>query len=355
MKKKVVILSAFVTPFRSGAEACAEEVAARLRDEFEITIVTARLRKDLPHLDTLASGVRVWRVGRGSPVDKWLYPVLAARAARALKPDLIHAVLESFAGLGLVLCRWFVPGAKRLLTCQSTNTSLLVGTMHRAAHRVTAISRVLVERARRFGKNAVHIPNGILLKDLRAATERHPKIDDRILYCGRLEPMKGVDTLLDAFASFAESRPTAHLVIVGDGSLRRSLEGRYPAFVQEGRIAFRGYLPPQRIAAEFASAPVFCGLSRSEALGNVFLEAQAAGCAVVATHVGGIPDIVTDGVTGLLIHPNDVQAAATALQELLTDDALRTRLAEEGRKNAEAYDWDAVARRYAGVYAECLG
>jgi glycosyltransferase involved in cell wall biosynthesis len=226
--------------------------------------------------------------------------------------------------------------------------------MHRSAHRITVISRVLLERAKRFGKDAVLIPNGILLQDLKAASASHPKIDGRILFAGRLEQMKGVETLLDAFASLAEKHPAAHLVIVGDGSLRPTLEARQPALMTQGRIAFRGYLPPQRIAAEFAQAAIFCGLSRSEALGNVFLEAQAAGCAVVATTVGGIPDIVTDGHTGLLVPPDDVSAAAAAVDRLLSDDDLRMQLGGEGRKNAEAYDWESIAKRYGEVYGEEL-
>ncbi len=198
--KKIVLLSAFVTPFRSGAEACAEEVSARLKDDFDITIVTARLRKDLPHIDHLASGVRVWRVGIGRPIDKWLYPFLAPRAVRALKPDIVHAVLETFAGMAMVFCQFVYPHAHRILTCQSTNTTVLVDLMHRHAQTVTAISNVLVRRAKKFGKEAILIPNGIDESLIDAAQKKYVKIDQRILFVGRLERMKGVDVLLDAFA-----------------------------------------------------------------------------------------------------------------------------------------------------------
>jgi len=350
MPQRVVILSAFVTPMRSGAEACAEEVAARLQGEYEVIIVAARMKPDLPYIEKLPTGVRIWRVGLGNKFDKWLYPFLAPRIVRALKPDILHAVLESFAGLALMRCRR--KGMRRILTCQSTNTSFLVGAMHHSADTVTAISSVLIERAKRFGKTAVHIPNGIDLSLINTARTKHPKIDGRILFVGRLESMKGVDTVIAAFAALAPSYPEAHLVIAGDGSLRRTLEAQEPALMKEGRISFRGYLPVQRIADEFAQASIFCGLSRSEALGNVFLEAQAAVCAVVATHIGGIPDIVQDGKTGLLIKPDGVAAAASALETLLTDDALRARLAEAGEKNAQDYGWDSIARRYAAVYEQ---
>lgn len=345
--RRIVILSAFVTPFRSGAEACSEEVSARLKDEFVITIVAARLRRDLPYLDHLESGVKVWRVGLGYKVDKWLFPFLAPFAVRALKPDIIHAVLESYAGLAMVFCKRLVPSAHRILTCQSTNTSFLVGLMHRSADTVTAISSVLIERAKKFGKDAVLIPNGIRLDLINHALNHRPKIDDRILFVGRLEPMKGVDTLLKAFANLPAP---ANLRIVGDGSERSRLEKLAHELKMTDRVTFAGRVSPLHVADEFAQASIFCGLSRSEALGNVFLEAQAAGCAVVATNVGGIPDIVKDGETGLLVSPDDVEAATNALRQLLEDEVLRTKLAEKGQKHAQTYDWSLISQRYKEIY-----
>jgi colanic acid/amylovoran biosynthesis glycosyltransferase len=316
--------------------------------------VTARLRKDLPREDRLPSGVKLVRVGFGSSFDKWLFPILGARAAARLKPQIIHAVLESFAGMALVLCRRFAPASKRILTCQSTNTSLLLGSMHRTAHAVTCISSPLIERANAFGRNdAVLIPNGLHADAFRKAREVMKKVPGRILFVGRLEPMKGVDTLLEAFALLG-SDSTAQLRIVGDGSLRPGLEAMAKAFDVMHRATFLGRIAPEHIAEEYAAAEIFCGLSRSEALGNVFLEAQAAGCAVIGTNVGGIPDIVKDGETGLLVQPDDPEAAAAALERLLSDASLREHLSKAGIANAEAYDWQGIARKYAEVYREIL-
>lgn len=344
---KVVLYSAFVSPLRSGAEACAEEVAARLQDRYDITIVAARMRKDLPVDDRLPTGVKVKRVGFGSPIDKWLYPILAPSAAAALKPDVLHAVLESFAGLALIFSRNLLPRTPRILTCQSTNTQTLLKPMHRAANRITAISSVLVERARKFGYAATLIPNGIRSKELlEASVERVP---ERILFAGRLEPMKGVDDLIEAFGYVREKHPHATLRIVGDGSERARLEKL--AAGKQG-IVFVGKVAHDRIVHEYASADIFCGLSRSEAFGNVFIEAQAAGCAVVATDTGGIPDIVHDNETGLLAPVGDPVAAAAAIGRLLDDTALRDRLVEQGRGNAAKYDWNGISEQYAAVYEE---
>lgn len=379
MPRRIVILSAFVTPFRSGAEACVEEVSSRLQDDFDIAIVTARLRRDLPYLDHLSSGVKVWRVGFGYTFDKWLFPFLAPFAVRALKPDLIHAVLESYAGLAMMISKRLLPHIQHILTCQSTNTTFLVRAMHKSADVVTVISSVLLERAAQCKKEAVLIPNGISLDRINHALSHRPKIDGRILFVGRLEKMKGVDTLLTAFAKLREREDTSHekneegfeirnsksetqnsrlstchLRIVGDGSQRTHLEQLAHDLKITDRVTFVGRVSSEKVADEFAQASIFCGLSRSEALGNVFLEAQAAGCGVIATNIGGIPDIVKNGETGMLISPDDVDAAVDAIQRLLSDDVLRQTLAQNGQKNAQNYDWQEIAMKYKEIYNKNL-
>ena len=199
MKPKLIVLSAFLSPFRSGAEAMVEEVFPRLSDRFDVTIITCRMRRGLGL--GLGKEVKVLRVGFGFSFDKYLFPLLAPLKAWTLQPAIIHAVLESYAGAALILCKVLMPRTKRVLTLQSTNTSFLLGPMHRSATVVTAISRALIDRAKRFGQEDVTlIPNGIDFKSIREACHKYPKIPGRILFVGRLERMKGVDILLSAFA-----------------------------------------------------------------------------------------------------------------------------------------------------------
>jgi len=378
MKPRIVLLSAFLTPLRSGAEACVEEVPLQLADEYDFTIITAKMRCDLPRNDTLKGTIPVVRVGFGFPparllrclgfgeqvalrwaggFDKWLFPFLAPLAARRLKPDIVHAVLETFAGLALHFCKWIVPGAKRILTLQTTNRSFLKKTIVRSPDMVTAISTVLAEFAQKQRRDdVITIANGIHTEALKVACERMQKVPGRVLFVGRLEKMKGVDVLLKAFSALTPGPSpggrgeTPQLRIVGSGSQRAVLEKLAKDLGVDDRVTFTGYVSAPQIYDEYAQAQIFCGLSRSEGLGNVFLEAQAAGCAVIGTKVGGIPDIIEDGATGLLIEPDAAEAASEAISTLLRDDGLRSALSSAGREHAQAYDWQEIARRYEKVY-----
>jgi len=367
MKPKVVLLSAFLSPLRSGAESCAEEIAHRAWEKFDITIVTARLVRKLPDDDPFRGHAKVVRVGLGHRIDKWLFPFLAPFVVRRIEPQVVQAVLESFAGLAMVFSKLFWPNAKTVLTCQSTNTSLFVPLMHRRADRVTVISRILLTRAQGLGRSdALLIPNGIDVPAIARACADTKKIPGRILYVGRLEAMKGVDVLLRALARLLSSPSSLsigeggargeryHLRIVGSGSEEKALKHLADDLKLSEYVTFVGFVPIPRVFEEFAQAQIFCGLSRSEALGNVFLEAQAAGCAVIGTRTGGIPDIVEDDRTGLLVSPDDAEGAAQAMQKLLSDSHKWQELAQAGIASAKTYDWQGIVLRYEEVYRSLL-
>jgi glycosyltransferase involved in cell wall biosynthesis len=342
---------------RSGAEACAEEIAVRLSRTYDVTIVTAKMRRNAAQNNALLSNVKIIRVGLGCSIDKWLFPILAPIAVAKIKPDIVHAILETFAGAALIPCRILCPRSHRMLTLQTTNRQFLKKTIVRSAQTITAISSVLAEGVERWTKNDVRIiRNGIERGALMQATASIQKKMGRILFVGRLERMKGVDILLRAFASLHrngnQQSPSLH--IVGSGSLMNELVCSAKELGIADQTKFLGYLSGPELIREYAEAEIFCGLSRSEAMGNVFVEAQAAGCAVVASRAGGIPEVVLDEQTGILVPIDDAAAAASAIQMLLADDGLRHRIQEAGMRHAEAYDWDDIAAEYAQEYERII-
>jgi glycosyltransferase involved in cell wall biosynthesis len=160
-----------------------------------------------------------------------------------------------------------------------------------------------------------------------------------ILYMGRLSREKGADLLLAALPDGAT------LLIAGDGPERATLEraaGERVRFLGEVRGAARREL--------LAAADVLAVPSREDGAPTVIREAQAAGLAVIATRVGGVPELIADGETGLVCDP-DPSGIRTALVRLADDSHLRKKLAAAGSRIARTYDWSAVGPVLAGALA----
>jgi glycogen synthase len=174
----------------------------------------------------------------------------------------------------------------------------------------------------------------------------------RIGYVGRMAPQKRPDRLVEAFGRM---RTTASLVLVGDGPERARVQRLVAASPARGRITEVGFVGHATVPAVLASLDVLVLPSAYEEMGSVLTEAMAAGLPVVASEVGGIPEVVRHGETGLLVPPDDLDALAAALDRLTGDPALRAELAAGARARARRYAWPYLAGRVAEVYAQVLG
>jgi glycosyltransferase involved in cell wall biosynthesis len=146
-----------------------------------------------------------------------------------------------------------------------------------------------------------------------------------VICLAELHPIKRHTVLFSAFAEVIKTHPSARLICIGDGRLREALA---TDIVQKNLSEQVFLLGPVTEAARFLKAFDLLTLaSKSESYGYVLHEAGLAGVPVVATNVGGIPDIVTGGKTGLLVPPEDSAALAAALTQLLTDARARERYA----------------------------
>jgi glycosyltransferase involved in cell wall biosynthesis len=182
--------------------------------------------------------------------------------------------------------------------------------------------------------------------------------DPLIAFVGRIHPVKGLDHLLEAFEQVRQAHTAARLMIVGDG-LPVHERWLRDAVAQRGldeHVVLRGRVDHGALPAYYAAADVVCLPSRMEATSLTGLEAMACERPVVATDVGGLPLIVKDGVTGLLVPLGDPSALAAALSRLLGDDALRQRMGTAGRERAlQEFSWEAIARRTVAFYREVIG
>jgi glycosyltransferase involved in cell wall biosynthesis len=199
------------------------------------------------------------------------------------------------------------------------------------------------------------VPNSVPLPPLPPIAPAASMQAQRILYLGRLEAAKGVFELLAAASRLAPRFPALRLVFGGEGDCA-ALRRRAAELGLAERIELLGWLGPRERDAELARAEVFCLPSHAEGLPMAMLEAMAASKAVVATAVGGIPEALHDGDTGLLVPPRDEEALARALARLMGDTALRDRLAARARTSIEQhYSTEVVCGQLSAIYRELAG
>lgn len=170
---------------------------------------------------------------------------------------------------------------------------------------------------------------------------------------GRLVPVKAYPILLKAGKLVFKEIPQAHLVIVGDGPLRNALLQLARDYNMMDRLHFLGARKDVQEILRALDVYVLC--SESEGMSNTILEAMASGRPVVATAVGGNPELVIDGETGLLVRPNHPHQLATAIMKLLREPECRRRLGRCGRQRVEKqFSLESMVRNYAKVYLELL-
>jgi glycosyltransferase involved in cell wall biosynthesis len=207
------------------------------------------------------------------------------------------------------------------------------GAMLRRARVVIGVSEQLTEAARLVGaRDARWIPNGVAIpSEVRRAVE-----PAEVLFVGRLSPEKGIEELVEATTGLK-------LVVAGDGPLRHLVPQAL------------GFVPHEDVERLLARAAVVALPSHREGLPMVLLEAMANGRAVVATPVGGIPTLVEDGVTGLLVPTGDPGALREAITRLVGNPALRRKLGAAARARVqEVASWDRVVDETLDAYAAAL-
>jgi glycosyltransferase involved in cell wall biosynthesis len=228
---------------------------------------------------------------------------------------------------------------------------------------IQAISSYLKDFAARRGtKSRIEvIPNGVDVdlfatkytpRELRAVRENLGIKDEYIIVTtSRLVEKNGIDVLIEAIALFKEKRPNVKCVIVGDGPERNKLKAKSEKLKIANNILFLGQIPQRDLPLYLKIADVFVRPSRSEGLGNSFLEAMAAGVPVIGTRVGGIVDFLQDGVTGLYAKVDDPKNVAEKIQFLVDHPAERKRIVENAehliRQN---YTWEKIAALFRNIF-----
>jgi len=228
---------------------------------------------------------------------------------------------------------------------------LVRASMQRAASLIVP-SGFLRQVFSQHGMSAEVVPNVVDLGRFRPADVQAAA--PRLLVARNLEPIYDNATALRAFAVVQRARPDARLVLAGTGAELAMLQALAAELGIADAVDFAGRLDRDTMATMLRDSAVAINPSLVDNMPNSVLEALASGVPVVSTKVGGVPFIVEDGVSALLVPPQDPEAMARAILRVLGDAPLAARLRAAGLAEARRYSWDRVAPVLAAVYQQAL-
>ncbi len=367
MSKRVLIYSTAYFPLVGGAEVAMKEATDRL-EGYDFHMVCAAIKPGLKRVERIGN-ITVHRCGLGKPFDKMLLPVGGAIKGwwlmRKEKTPVVWSLMASWGGFAALAFTWLRPGAKLLLTLQEGDPlehyakragklQFLHEKIFKRADAVQAISNFLADWALKMGfkgKPEV-VPNGVDIAKFtqRISSEKRAELrrgfgfsenDVVLVTASRLSLKNGIDDLI---RSLAHLPPNFKALIAGDGEDKDKLHVLAEQKGLKERVVFLGSRSHDELPAILQSAEIFVRASLSEGLGNSFLEAMAAGLPIIGTPVGGIPDFLADGETGVFCRPRDPESIAAAAKRIQEEIGLRERLVKQGESLVkEKYGWEGIA------------
>jgi len=395
----VLFLTESFHPVLGGGEGHIRHLSGRLiAAGLRASVLTRRIDTAWPAMEML-DGVRVLRVGPSGAGRRGKYamvgPALAAlrrerrsfdvlvvrgtrvlglpgvAAARALgkavvlQPELNGEMSGEVYTWGT---RLHVPAVRRAVGTGTAARNLLL----RDADAFVAMSRAIAAECLAAGappERIVRLPHGVDTDrfspaspgEKRALRARYGLPESRVIatYTGRLLRGKGLEALVDAFASLAAEQPRVHLMIVGSGEGQTlSVEGELKDSVRRrglgDRVTFTGRVDD--VAERLRASDLFVFPSEFEALGISLIEAAACGLPAIGAHTGGIVDVIEDGASGLLVAPGDTSALLLAMRALATDSERRLQMGARARQIArDRFDMDDSVARYVALFRELRG
>lgn len=373
-KKNILIFSVAYYPMVGGAEVAWKEITDRL-GYFEFDMVTPRFKRSLPSYEKIGN-VNVYRIGFGNIFDKLMFPITGAIAGfflnRKKNYSLTIGIMYNHAGLAASFFKILKPEIPFVLNLQDGDTDEVIDKntrgiksitrmIYRKPDAITVIAKFLKERALKNGStpDISLIPNGVDLNIFDAKTSREELASLRadlglspatktIITTSRLNYKNAIDDLILSLKFLSDDY---RLLILGNGEDEEKLRKLTAENGLEKNVVFLGYKKHSEIAKYLQISDVFCRPSLQEGLGNSFLEAMMAGIPVVATPVGGIPDFLIDGETGLFCEVRNPKSIAEKIKVLCENNDLRNKIIENSKKLIKKnYDWDLTAEKYDALF-----
>jgi glycogen synthase len=361
----ILVVAPRYAPDPGGIERLLTQVLPELRAEGLEVVVVSGTDQGLITEDSI-DGVPVYRLPFGQAVQSGQPENILRVASRLREVEQAHGVgirhVQGFGDIGL----WYALRAHQrrplplgisvhgtvdpMGPIGSTSVALL-----RAAHEVSAVSEAVMTSV------ITSVPDcadriRLIRNGLRAHAEKPApwRSDGHLLAVGRLADQKGFDVAIDALALLQPAHCDVELVIVGSGPRRNALRDRAARIGVGARVRIVDHLPAEEIASAMNTASVVLVPSRAiEGFSLVALEAAHAARPVVSSRVGGLAETIEDGVTGIVVRPDDPIALAAAVDRLLNDPRLAGRMGLAGRQRAlEQFDLSRCVTEYLDMYRD---
>ncbi len=369
--KKILILSLAYYPYVGGAEVAIKEITDRIApDDIEFHLICLRYERTALQREKIGN-VQVHRIGFGntSRFNKFYYQFAAAFKAYSLNRtnhfDALWAMMAHTAGVPAALTKLLLPRLPYLLVLQEGDPPEYIERLMRpfwplfsraftSADMVVGESHFLGEWARRRGYRGEMeiIPNGV--EAARFVGESVPHDGVILITTSRLVHKNAVDVVIRALPLM----PHVHFSVLGTGPEEQVLKKLAKTLGVESRVEFKGHVDHAAIPELLHRADIFIRPSRSEGMGNSFIEAMAAGLPVIATQEGGIADFLYDAkrnpdkeTTGWAVDKNSPEQIAEAVQSILAHPEQVIKVMKNARQLAvEKYDWNLIAKQMRDVF-----
>jgi glycosyltransferase involved in cell wall biosynthesis len=363
---RVLFWSGTFWPQIGGVEVLAAKFLPALRERgYEYAVVAPKNHPDLPDEDSY-NGISVYRFSFFNDFNRRGIDHVVdtrqklTRLKRSFAPNLVHvnAVgVENFFHVSTAAAHRS-PVLVTLHGKWKSRADAIVGQTLRGADWVVGCSATILNEGRRLAPEIACrssiIYNGVERPPL--STAPMPFDSPRLLCLGRLAPEKGFDLALAAFGRIVHLFPQARLVIAGDGAARSELEQQAAKEGIGHAVEFMGWVDPERVPALINRATLVVMPSREDSLPLVALEAARMARPIVATRVGGLPEIVVHQETGLLVEKEDSNALADAISFLIDKPDAAVRMGKSAQRRVEAvFNWEKHVDAYDALYRRLIG
>lgn len=401
MKPKILVFTSTFPRWQNDTDPpFVYELCKRLTDEFDVHVLTPhylgakcednfseikvkRYRYFFTRFEKLAGSVGILPTLKTNKLYFFIIPFFLMAGlfamfsySRKVKPDIIHAHWAIPQGF-IVWINSFFYNKPYIITVHGADVFGLKGSLFdflryvvlRKARAVIAVSEALkkgIEFKNTTKCNIEVLPMGVDSDLFKSSGESKYRIFEsqgkavhRLIYVGRLTEKKGVEYLLESIRLLKDDGFSIHLTIIGAGERLTDLKGKATDLKIDEMVTFKGAIPNNLLGREYISHSIFIGPSietvrgDTEGFGLTFVEAAMAGCLLIGTEVGGIPDIIQDNITGYLVEQKNSQAIADRVRFVISNYLNMDKIVNQGKRRCiRKYDWMVISGAYKKIFNE---